>query len=248
MVTVQCGTTQFNGIEAIIFDKDGTLEHSANYLRELAQKRSRLIDAQIPGVGEPLLMAFGVQGDTLDPQGLMTVGSRKENEIAAAAYIAETGRSWAEARAIAHQAFEDSHQYVPRNAQTSPCFPGVRSALESLAATGIALGVLSAGVTAEVQEFVRYAELGSWLALELGHEDDGLAKPDPALYLKACQLLKVAPERTVMVGDSAFDWQMARAAGAGGVVGICWGDRAAVPVDAVDVAIASLADITIAPA
>ena len=60
MVTLQVQNITFKNIEAVIFDKDGTLEDSGDFLRNLAQKRSRLIDAQIPGVGEPLLMAFGV--------------------------------------------------------------------------------------------------------------------------------------------------------------------------------------------
>ena len=68
-----------------LFDKDGTLEDSAAYLRNLGQKRSRLIDAQIPGTQDPLLMAFGIDRDCLDPTGLLAVGSRRENEIAAAA-------------------------------------------------------------------------------------------------------------------------------------------------------------------
>ena len=104
LVTIRCGDPAgicsavrvFRNIEAVIFDKDGTLEDSQSYLRELGIKRARLIDAQIPGIGEPLLMAFGMQNNQLDPAGLMAVGSRHENEIAAAAYIAETGRSWFE--------------------------------------------------------------------------------------------------------------------------------------------------------
>ena len=40
---------QFQDIKAIIFDKDGTLEDSQSFLRELAYKRARLIDSQIPG-------------------------------------------------------------------------------------------------------------------------------------------------------------------------------------------------------
>ena len=108
-MTIRCGDPAgicsavrvFRNIEAVIFDKDGTLEDSQSYLRELGIKRARLIDAQIPGIGEPLLMAFGMQNNQLDPAGLMAVGSRYENEIAAAAYIAETGRSWFESLAIA---------------------------------------------------------------------------------------------------------------------------------------------------
>lgn len=91
MVNIRCGKIEFNNIQAIIFDKDGTLEDSQNFLRELSIRRARLLDAQIPGIGEPLLMAFGLQDNYLDPTGLMAVGSRQENLIAAAAYIAEKG-------------------------------------------------------------------------------------------------------------------------------------------------------------
>ena len=104
MVNIRCGNIEFKNIEAIIFDKDGTLEDSNNFLRELSIHRARLLDAQIPGIGEPLLMAFGLQNNQLDPTGLMAVGSRQENLIAAAAYIAETGKSWFEALKIAKNA------------------------------------------------------------------------------------------------------------------------------------------------
>ena len=89
MVAINCRGVIFQDIQAIIFDKDGTLEDSQEYLRNLGQKRARLIDARIPGIGEPLLMAFGINGHEINSTGLMAVGSRLENEIAAAAYIAE---------------------------------------------------------------------------------------------------------------------------------------------------------------
>jgi len=54
MATIQCGDVTFTAIAAVIFDKDGTLADSQDYLRNLGQKRARLIDAQIPGVQEPL--------------------------------------------------------------------------------------------------------------------------------------------------------------------------------------------------
>ncbi|NEO26877.1 MAG: HAD family hydrolase, partial [Kamptonema sp. SIO4C4] len=73
VATIGCREAKFSDVEAIIFDKDGTLEDSRSFLRELAQKRSRLLDAQVPGIGDPLLMAFGVQDNQLDPTGLMAV-------------------------------------------------------------------------------------------------------------------------------------------------------------------------------
>ena len=115
MATIKVLDKVFTNITGIIFDKDGTLADSHNYLRELAQKRSRLIDAQVPGVGEPLLMSFGMLDGVLDPAGLMAVGSHHENAIAAAAYIAETGRSWFDSLDIAKKAFYRSGNNAGRS-------------------------------------------------------------------------------------------------------------------------------------
>ena len=140
MLTIACQDKKFSNIEAVIFDKDGTLADSRDFLRQLAHWRSRLIDARIPGVGEPLLMAFGMIDDSLDATGLMAVGSRRENEIAAAAYIAETRRSWFESLSIARSAFDEADRSVEERAILSPLFPGSREVLKALAAAGLKLG------------------------------------------------------------------------------------------------------------
>lgn len=241
MATIQCRNITFENIQAVIFDKDGTLADTSDYLRNLAQKRSRLIDAQIPGTGEPLLMAFGISGALLDPTGLMAVGSRRENEIAAAAYIAETGRSWLESLAIARRAFEEAER-VLKNTPPSPLFVGCLETLKFLCAAGVKLGILSADTTERVREFASYYQLGECLQLLMG-VDEGPSKPDPALFWQACDRLGVEPSAALMVGDSAGDIEMAKKAGAAGSIGICWGTQAAAHLAAADVAIASLDEI-----
>ncbi len=241
MATIQCRNITFENIQAVIFDKDGTLADTSDYLRNLAQKRSRLIDAQIPGTGEPLLMAFGVSSGVLDPTGLMAVGSRRENEIAAAAYIAETGRSWLESLAIARRAFAEAEQ-VLKNTPPSPLFVGCLETLKFLADARLKLGILSADTTARVREFATYYQLGEYLQLLMG-VDEGPSKPDPGLFWQACDRLGVEPSAALMVGDSLGDIEMAKKAGAAGCVGICWGTPAAAHLAAADVAIASLDEI-----
>ncbi|MBE9251558.1 HAD family hydrolase [Dolichospermum sp. LEGE 00240] len=219
MATIKCKNIGFSNIEAILFDKNGTLEDSESYLRTLGQKAARMIDAQIPGIGEPLLMAFGINGNFLDPTGLISVASRRETEVAAAAYIAETGRGWFESLKIARQALEEAEQYVGKT--PSPLFVGSLEILKSLSAAGLKLGILSAATTQEVKKFVNIHQLSDYLQLEKG-VDDGPSKPDPTLFLEACQALGVLPEATLMVGDSIGDMQMARHAKAGGCIGITW--------------------------
>ena len=54
--------------------------------------------------------------------------------------------------------------------------------------------------------------------------DDGIAvKPAPDMVLHLCATLGVAPARTAVVGDTAADLRMARAAGAGLTVGVLTG-------------------------
>jgi phosphoglycolate phosphatase len=219
MVTIKSKNIAFSKIEAILFDKNGTLEDSESYLRTLGQKAARMIDAQVPGIGEPLLMAFGINGDFLDPAGLISVASRKETEVAAAAYIAETGRGWFESLKIARQALAEADKYL--GTSPSPLFVGSLEVLKSLSAAGLKLGILSAATTEDVRKFVTTHQLGDYLQLEKG-VDEGPSKPDPALFLEACQALGVAPGATLMVGDSVGDMQMARDAQAAGCIGITW--------------------------
>ncbi|MBD2693878.1 HAD family hydrolase [Anabaena catenula] len=219
MPTIKCREIKFSDIQAILFDKNGTLEDSEAYLRSLGQRGARMIDAQIPGIGEPLLMAFGINSDKLDPAGLIAVASRRETEVAAAAYIAETGRGWFESLKIARQALEEAEQYIDRT--PSPLFVGSLEVLKSLSAAGLKLGILSAATTQDVSKFVTHHQLGNYLQLEMG-VDEGPSKPDPVLFLQACQNLGVDPGKTLMVGDSVGDMQMARNAQAAGCIGITW--------------------------
>ena len=220
--TIACEDIRFDNITAVIFDKDGTLENSGAYWRLVGSERARLIDAQIPGVGEPLMMAFGIIDDILDPQGLMAVGSYDENEIAAAAYIAETGRSWCESRKIAQAAFNEvaESKYLIKTAKLAPLYNDVRETLQSLTNKGLKIGILSADSTSAVENFVSNHQLHSYIQLSLGANKE-ITKPDPRLFRQACEALKVTPEQTLMIGDASVDMMMAKSAKAAGAIGIC---------------------------
>jgi phosphoglycolate phosphatase len=220
VVTIQCGSRIFSNIQAVIFDKDGTLANSQEYLRILGQKRSRLIDAQIPGVQEPLLMAFGFGEDRFNLAGLMAVGTRRENEIAAAAYVAETGRDWMESLSIVRAAFAEADQIFPRKADHTPLFAGVLPLLKTLAAAPIKLGILSSDSTINVQDFVRRYDLIPYIQMTMG--SGAISKPDPVLFQQACAAMGVTPRTVLAIGDSNADIEMARAAGAAGIVGVDW--------------------------
>jgi phosphoglycolate phosphatase len=220
MLNIRCRGLEFQEIQAVIFDKDGTLENSASFLYQLAQKRARVIDSQIPGVGEPLLMAYGIAGSRLDPAGLMAVGSRPESLIASAAYVAETGRDWVAAKNLVEQAFDEADKTITHDVREM--YAGSRELLTALHATGVKLGILSNAPSADVQDFVNQQQLGALLSLQMG-ADGEVTKPDPSLFWTACDRLQAAPGQTLMIGDSAGDIEMAQRAGAMGCIAVAWG-------------------------
>jgi phosphoglycolate phosphatase len=226
LATIGCNGVVFENIQAIIFDKDGTLANSEAFLRNLAQKRARLIDAQIPGVQEPLLMAFGVEADRLNPAGLMAIGSRLENEIAAAAYIAETGRGWIQALEIARSAFSEADEAIQRNlhrkAEQTPPLKGAVELLQWLSSVGLKLGILSSDSTEQVQDFVENYSLESYFHCLLG--TTGYPnKSDPQLLQQLMAKLETSPEQILMVGDAEIDLQIARSGGLAGCVAMTGG-------------------------
>lgn len=242
MTKIICKEKTFENISAIIFDKDGTLADSEQFLRELALKRARLIDAQIPGVYEPLLMAFGVENDYLNPTGLMAVGSNRENQIVAAGYIAETGKSWFEALSIAQECFDNAEKSFPQGGKTSPLFAGSLEVLKTIKEKGLKVAILSADTTQGVQEFVENHQLSLYIDLIMG-VDTGLFKPDPRLFLQACDTLGVKSENSLMIGDSQGDIAMAKNAQAAGVIGICWKYPSPSHLNSADVVISDLAQL-----
>lgn len=224
MATIQCGDSTFTNIKAVVFDKDGTLADSAAYLRGVGQKRARMIDAQIPGVQDPLLMAFGFDDERrLNPAGLLAIGSRQETEIVAAGYVTETGRDWKEARELVKSAFTEADETWSKNkAESTPLFDEARAFLEALHGAGVAIAIISADITANIDKFVDYYNLGELVQLTRG-ADQAPAKPEPEALRLACAQLGVTPAETLMFGDAPTDLSMAQGCDAAGAIGVTWG-------------------------
>jgi phosphoglycolate phosphatase len=233
VVTLRAQGKTFENIRAVIFDKDGTLANVESYLRSLGQKRARLVDAQVPGVQEPLLLAFGVESTYLNPMGLLAIGSRRENEVAAAAYVAETGRDWSQALDTATAAFHEADSYLQDKAAQTPLFPELKSWLEQLKGAGLKLGILSADTSQNIQSFIATYQLESLITQYQG-VDGLISKPDPRLYESLCQQLDIPPQQTLTVGDSTLDMKMAKAAGGAGGLGVTWGWETSVKIDCAD--------------
>ena len=157
MVDVVCQGLRFSGVEAIFFDKDGTLEDSRLFLFKLARARVEAVVTIVPEIAElvaNILLTFGISGRGLDPQGLMAVGSYQENKLAAAAYIASRGYSWWQSQELAEQAFQLAERKIVPDRDNSPLFPGCLAVIKSLHDAGLKLGIVSADSLQGITSFV----------------------------------------------------------------------------------------------
>jgi phosphoglycolate phosphatase len=250
MVSIQCGDRRFEGIQAVVVDKDGTLSQSEPYLKALARQRADQLQQQVPGISSEtfvdLLLTFGLQEQRFDGAGLMAIGSRLENEIATAAHLARMGYPWPEARRVVQTAFDLADSRLGDKAAQMPLLATALPVLQSLAWQRIPVAILSADTSDNIAAFVAQYQLGDWIQAIRG-ADQRPAKPDPLCFQDLCQELGVLPQATLMIGDASSDMLMAHQAGAAGCIGIQGGWSEPPDIDYADVLIQQWVEIQVVP-
>ena len=187
----------------VILDCDGTLVDSQN------------------GICEAMVHAFS----GLRAAGALARGdARHRGAVAARGLRRARPRLHADAvRGKLAERYKSAFLEMKRDpAHHEPLFEGVGAAIEALSGRedvilGIATGKSRRGVD---RLFKREGWEKHFLTVQTA--DDHPSKPHPAMILAAMEEAGVGPERTVMVGDTTFDMEMALAAGSG-ALGVAWG-------------------------
>ena len=226
MTTIRCLDYLFDSVQAVLFDKDGTLANVETYLRDLGQARSQFISAHLPASNAPklrsaVLSAFGLSADRLDPAGMLAVGSRYENEVAVATCLAIAGSGWVDAVKRSKEAFVEAEASLAPKVQKTPMLTGAKALLSRLASANVKVGIVSSDLHTEVAAFVDYYQLSS-VAWYCGSAPASLPKTHSGFLDFACNSMAVDPSRTLVIGDSAADYLLA-CQGAAGFLGMTGG-------------------------
>jgi len=131
-----------------------------------------------------------------------------------------------EAPAAQHAALVDAYRAAYRELRAEPgfeqaLFPGTLDFLDEVQRRGILLGVATGKSRAGLATTLDLHGLRSRFAV-LKTADDAPSKPHPGMLLQAMEETGSRPEETFFVGDTTFDMEAARNAGAVGV-GVSWG-------------------------
>ncbi|WP_338588907.1 HAD-IIIA family hydrolase [Shewanella khirikhana] len=175
--------------DLIIFDWDGTLMNSIGKIVDCMQALARELEIAVPSekaVRDVIGLSMPEAMRALFP-----------NESDA------TRHSWID-KYRAH--------YLIFNATPSPLYEGVPELLAELHGRGKQLAIATGKARAGLNRILEETGLGPRFHASRC-ADETQSKPHPQMLHELLAELDVAPERAVMIGDSAFDLQMANNAG-----------------------------------
>jgi HAD superfamily hydrolase (TIGR01509 family) len=91
--------------------------------------------------------------------------------------------------------------------------PGIPRLLRALQTHGLPMAVASSSVRSHVDYILSALGLSGFFTITLAGDEVEHTKPDPGLFLKAAELLNVAPENCLVIEDSKNGIIAAKAAG-----------------------------------
>jgi putative hydrolase of the HAD superfamily len=190
-------------IDAVLFDLDDTLlDHSS------AQKDAAIALARIAGFADDearFLNRWRTHSAEVYPRFLS--GEITHNEM-----IHIRMRGSVNENLSTDAAEELFARYMAEYQAQWRLFPDVLPCLEAL--SRFKLGIITNGKSSEQRAKIRALNLEERFGQVIVSSEVGIAKPEAAIFLKACADLELAPERALYVGDNkVVDYQAAQAAG-----------------------------------
>lgn len=201
-------------IQAILFDKDGTLMKFDRYWVEVSRHAINDILRQIDREDIPtecLLAALGVKDGISDTDGLLCKGTYEQIGLALNEVLREHGADVSEADSI-----KMTLAAYDKNADTGkvePVCENLREVLLNLKRRGRRLAVVTtdnASITAKCLEKLGIADVFDKVYTDNGQTP---VKPAPWCAKDFLNRCGIAPQNALMVGDTMTDVRFARNAG-----------------------------------
>ena len=179
--------------EAVIFDWDGTLADTRDVLVVSFRKALRSISCEVSD--ELIVRRIGIG----------TISTFKE-------ILTEKGVSYDDA--LIQRLLQTKVQTEIELSKQIPLFEGAQALLETLDGK-IKVALASMNQREFINHILKEKNIQKFFSVTLTANEVSKPKPDPEIFLKTAQQLKVAPERCVVVEDSIFGVKAAKAANMG---------------------------------
>jgi phosphoglycolate phosphatase len=178
--------------DLIVFDWDGTLADSTSIIANALQEACRDLGQSVPdSVSARFVIGLGLADALAHVAPDLPI--ERHPELSA----------------------RYRHHYLARDPEI-PLFAGARELLDQLALAGYLLAVATGKTRVGLDRALRANDLHArFHATRCA--DEGRPKPHPEMLLNLIARLDVLPARTLMIGDTTHDLELARAAGAAAV-------------------------------
>lgn len=212
-------------IKGVIFDKDGTLSNSENYLSEIAKARiessvKRFVDLRINEIKililkKLLFSLYGLKSYGLAANAIMAIASREQNIISTATIFSLFGFNWSKAIEMSQQIFDEVDISLSNNKKYSqykkPLTSGAFDFLISLKEKGVNLALMTNDTKNGVEEFISSNKLQGLFHF-LWSAENQPSKPNPKAVIELCKRINLDPAECALISDADTDLQMAKKA------------------------------------
>ncbi len=211
-------------IKGILFDKDGTLVNSEDYLLFISKQRineskkqlynNGYSPSEISKIESFLYKAYGIKNNILDPNGLVAIASSKENLLSTATIFCLKNSDWTNSIKLASDTFSIASKKVALSykGKKNQLLSGVKKILEETLKRNIKIGIISNDTRCGIKQFIKDNKLENQISYFWSSEDFP-PKPNPESVFNICRLMELDASECALIGDSNFDMQLARKSG-----------------------------------
>lgn len=207
--------------QAIIFDKDGTLIDFdlmwGNWTLDLADRLQACTGLDIR---QALCECYGydIPRRKILSDGKLTCTPMWQLRELMVGVVMSCGIPQPEASCAVENAW-----HVPDPVTLAKPFTDIQKLFTNIYQLGIKIAIATTDDREPTQAMFEAFGVQDLIATMVCADDGIQAKPAPDMVTATCQRLRVDPGKVVVIGDTAADLQMARAAGAGYVIGVLSG-------------------------